>query len=63
MKKKVTIYTATGGKLEYRGYEDKDDKYFLDIYQNNPEINKIVRQYYPLKDNEKVTLLNNKYKK
>lgn len=56
MRKKVTIYTIPNGKLEYRGYEDKDDNYFLDLYKDDPGVKKIVRQYYPLKDNPKVTL-------
>lgn len=56
MRKKVTIYTTTGGKIEYRGYADKDDNYFLYMYKGNLGIKKIIRQYYPLKDNKKVVL-------
>lgn len=56
MRKKVTIYTTTGGKIEYRGYKDKNDNYFLDIYKGGAGIKKIIRQYYPLKDNKKVVL-------
>lgn len=63
MRKKVTIFTMPNGKLEYRGYEDKDDDYFLSLYKNDPGVKKIIRQYYPLKDNEKVTLWDRKNNK
>ena len=56
MRKKVTIYTTTGGRGIYKGYEDKDDNYFLDLYKDDPDVEKIERQYYPLKDNKKVVL-------
>lgn len=56
MRKKVTIYTTTGGRGIYKGYEDKDDNYFLDLYKDDPTVKKIERQYYPLKDNKKVVL-------
>ncbi len=56
MKKKVVVTYEDGGKLIYRGYAEKDDNYFLDIYKGDVGIKKIVRQYYPLKDNKKVVL-------
>ena len=56
MRKKVTIYGITGGRTIYKGYEDKDDNYFLDLYKDDPTVKKIERQYYPLKDNKKVVL-------
>ncbi len=56
MRKKVTTYTTTGGRGIYKGYEDKDDNYFLDLYKDDPDVEKIERQYYPLKDNKKVVL-------
>ncbi|WP_278657042.1 hypothetical protein [Paraclostridium bifermentans] len=49
--------------MEYRGYEDKEDDYFLYLYKNDPGVKKIIRQYYPLKDNEKVTLWDRKNNK
>ena len=52
MRKKVTIYGITGGKIIYKGYEDKEDNYFLDLYKDDPYTKKIVRQYYPLKYNK-----------
>lgn len=56
MKKKVTIYTTTGGKIEFRGYKEMNDDYFLSLYVFDLGVKKIIRQYYPLKDNEKVVI-------
>jgi len=55
MKKKV-IVSFEDGDLVFRGYHDEDDNYFLDLYKDEPGVKKIVRQYYPLKDNPKVIL-------
>lgn len=35
---------------------DDEFKYVLDIYKGDAGIKKIIRQYYPLKDNKKVVL-------
>ena len=52
MKKKVIVNYKDGGKLIYRGYEDKDDNYFIALHKYSLEVVNITRQYYPLKDNE-----------
>lgn len=44
------------GKLNIEDMKKKNDDYFLSLYKNKPGIKKIIRQYYPLKDNEKVIL-------
>lgn len=49
MKKKVTV-SFKDGDLIFRGYHDKTDDYFINMYCLNAI--KIVRQYYPLKNNE-----------
>jgi len=59
MRKKFIIYTTSGRKIEYRGYEDMTDDDFLELYKDDSDIKKIVRQYYPLKYNKKETIFTN----
>lgn len=54
MKKKV-IVSFEDGDLVFRGYHDENDEYFINLYSNMNAI-KITRQYYPLKDNEKMII-------
>ncbi len=56
MKKKVVVTYEDGGKLIYRGYHEEDDSYFLTYPRFSLGVVKVTRQYYPLKDNEEVTL-------
>ena len=49
MKKKVTV-SFKDGDLIFRGCNDKTDDCFINMYCLNAI--KIVRQYYPLKNNE-----------
>lgn len=60
--KKITILTTTGGKGEIKTVNEPDE-YFVNYYKNDPQTKKIIRQYYPLKDNKKVILWDNKSKK
>lgn len=53
MKKKVVV-SFSDGDLVFRGYHDKDDNYFINLYSLNAI--KITRQYYPLKDNKVETI-------
>ena len=56
MKKKVVVTYEDGGEIIYRGYNEEDDSYFLTYPRFSLRVVKVTRQYYPLKDNEEVTL-------
>lgn len=56
MKQKVVVNYKDGGRLIYKGYANKDDFYFINNHRFSSGIKNITRQYYPLKNNEKVVI-------